>query len=130
MGMLLEKIIQSIGYFVGEFVKADPANMNGLWKQHVRVRVNMNIEVPLKCRMKLKREGGTFSWISFKYERLSMFCFVCGFLGHSDRECSIVYANPEKVIERAYGVWLRAPNKNAENQNMGEKWLRNGQAGG
>lgn len=36
----------------------------------------------------------------------------------------MVYAHPEKDIERAYGVWLRAPNRNARN-NSGERWLRN-----
>ncbi|XP_074369671.1 uncharacterized protein LOC141711136 [Apium graveolens] len=121
MGMISEKIIQSIGNFVGEFVKADPANMNGLWKPFVRVRVRMNIEIPLKRRMKLKRAGRDFNWVNFKYERLSMFCFVCGCLGHSDRECSVVYANPGKTIERAYGVWLRAPGKNSRTQNTRSK---------
>ncbi|XP_074363518.1 uncharacterized protein LOC141704100 [Apium graveolens] len=129
-GMISEKIIQSIGNSVGVVVKTDPLNMQGLWKPYMRVRVTMDIGKPLKRRMKLKREGDTWSWINFKYERLSTFCFVCGLLGHSERDCDIVYANPEKVIDRAYGVWLRAPNKNAKNQNTGSKWLRNGPDGG
>lgn len=40
----------------------------------------------------------------------------------------MVYAN-RKNIDRAYGVWLRAPNKNAKTQNIGAKWLRNSQNG-
>lgn len=80
--------------------------------------------------MKIKREGNNWSWINFKYERLSTFCFVCDLLGHSERDCEVVYANPEKVIDRAYGIWLRAPSKNIKNQNMGAKWLRNGPNGG
>lgn len=28
---------------MGEFIQADPLNMNGLWKPFVRVRVRMNI---------------------------------------------------------------------------------------
>lgn len=51
-------------------------------------------------------------------------------LGHSDRNCEVVYANPDKVIERAYGTWLRAPGKNAKDQNIGSRWLRNGVDGG
>lgn len=127
--MLTEKIMQSIRNSVGTFVKMDPTTLNGLWKQYIRIRVTMDIKKPLKRRMKLKREGGSSSWINFKYERLSMFCFVCGRLGHSDRDCEIVYANPEKIVEWAYGVWLRAPTKNTRMQKMGSKWLRNGPDG-
>lgn len=75
----------------------------------------MDIGKPLKRGMKLKREGGSWNWINFKYERLSMFCFVYGLLGHHYRDCEVVYANPGKVIDRAYGVWLRAPSKNTKN---------------
>lgn len=72
--------------------------------------------------MRIKREGGDWSWVNFKYERLSIFCFVCGQMGHSERDFGIVYANPEAVIPRAYGVWLRAPTKNSHNQNQA-KWV-------
>ncbi|XP_074374021.1 uncharacterized protein LOC141714399 [Apium graveolens] len=45
-------------------------------------------------------------------------------------DCAVLYANPGKIIERAYGVWLRAPNKSNKVQNIGSKWLRNGPDGG
>lgn len=108
----------------------DESSTKGTWRQYVRIRVSLDINKPLKRRMKIKRENGTFTWINFKYERLSTFCFVCGHLGHSDRDCEIVYANPLKMIERAYGVWLRAPSKSAQKQNVRSKWLRNGPNGG
>ncbi|WOH11482.1 hypothetical protein DCAR_0830969 [Daucus carota subsp. sativus] len=125
-GMLSDKVLQTIGNQVGTFIKVDAGNTSGMWRQYVRIRVSLDIDKPLKRRMKIKRENGTFSWINFKYERLSTFCFVCGRIGHSDRDCEIVYASPTKTIERAYGVWLRAPNKNTQKQNLGSKWLRNG----
>lgn len=115
-----------MGNSIGSYVKSDTMNMNDMWKQFIRIRVRMDVNKPLKRRMKLKREGGEWSRLNFKYERLSMFCFVCGLLGHSDRDCEVVYANSEKIVERAYGVWLRAPNKNVKIQNIGAKWLRNG----
>lgn len=63
--------------FCGGICEIDPSNMNGLWKQFVSVRVRKNIEIPFKRRMKLKRESGTFSWVNYIYEHLSMFFFVC-----------------------------------------------------
>lgn len=124
-GMMTEKILQSIGNYVGVFVKSDPGNFNDAWRTYARIRIKMNIDKPLKRRMKVKREGDAWGWINFKYERLSTFCFVCGLMGHSERECAIVYANPEKTVERAFGTWLRAPPRNTRNQNIGARWPRN-----
>lgn len=114
----------NIGNFVGEFVKSDLTNFKGGWKMYARIRVTLNIDKPLRRRMKIKWEGADWSWVNFKYERLSTFCFVCGTLGHSERDCNLVYANLEKDIVRAYGAWLRAPTKNTQSQNLGTKWLR------
>lgn len=90
----------------------------------MRVRVILNVERPLKRKTKIKREGDAWSWIMFRYERLSNFCFVCGRLGHSERDCGIVHANPDKVVDRVYGPALRAPARNA-GLNVGSRWLRN-----
>lgn len=127
-GFMSETILKSIGEYIGEFIKVDPTSLDGMWKQFVRIRVKINIMKPLRRRMKIKREGGSWSWINFKYERLGNFCFVCGLLGHTERECDIVYANPEKKVECAYGVWLRAPSRNVKN-NTGARWLRNMEGG-
>lgn len=122
-GFVSENVLRNIENYVGVFVKSDPANVNGGWRLFSRIRVKMELDKPLKRRMKLKRDGGEWFWINFKYERISSFCFVCGLLGHQERDCSIVYANPDKEITRAYGVWLRAPTRNAKTMNIGAKWL-------
>lgn len=98
-GLWSENILINIGKSVGEVVKMDPANLNGGWRVYARIRIKLDLNKPLKRRMKLKREGGEWSWVNFKYERLSTFCFFCGLLGHSERDCAVVYANPGKIIE-------------------------------
>lgn len=128
-GFISEKILKSVGDYVGKYVKSDTTNFEGIWKEYVRIRVTIDIQKPLKRRMKIKREGGAWSWINFKYERLGNFCFVCGIVGHTERDCNIVYENPDKEIERAYGVWLRAPGRNNK-INVGARWLRNSEGGG
>lgn len=77
-GLVSENILKGIANYIGEYVKTDPTNLNGLWKAYYRIRVRIDVCKPLKRRMKIKREGGDWSWINFKYERLSTFCFVCG----------------------------------------------------
>lgn len=123
-GLLSENVLKSIGVSIGDFIKSDPANLDGSWKQYARPRVALGVEKPIKRRMKLKRDGNIWSWINFKYERLGTICFVCGRIGHSERDYNVVYANPDKVIDRAYGSWLRAPTKNS-NVNVVSRWLRN-----
>lgn len=128
--MVSEKLLENVGNYVGTFLKTDPQNFQGVGKLFYRIRVIMDVDKPIKRRMKLKRAGGTWSWINFKYERLSTFCFVCGLMAHSDRDCGIVYANPDKTIERSYGTWLRAPGRSEKNQNIGAWWICNGGEGG
>lgn len=123
-GFLSETVLKNVGMYIGKYVKSDPASLDGTWKPYVRIRVILDIQKPLRRRMKVKREGGSWSWINFKYERLGTFCFVCGIVGHTEKDCNIVYANPEKEIERAYGTWLRAQNRNTRN-GPGARWLRN-----
>lgn len=128
-GFISESILASIGNFVGKYVKADPANFADTWKQYVRIRVNLDVQKPLKRCMKIKREGGSWSWVNFKYERLGNFCFVCGIIGHTERECNVLYAHPEKEVDWAYGTWLRAQGQGGK-QGVGARWLRNTDGGG
>lgn len=103
---LSENILKTVGTYLGRFIRTDPHTFDGVWKPYARIRVSMRVDKPLKRKMKIKREGDNWSWINFKYERLGTFCFVCGILGHSERDCNIVYTNPDKTVDKAYGVWL------------------------
>lgn len=60
MGMMSEKLLQTMGNIIGEFVKSDPMNLIDGWKLYARIRVTMDVTKPLKRRMKVKREGGAW----------------------------------------------------------------------
>lgn len=54
---------------------------------YMRIRVSMDISVPL-CRGRLVRlEGPSPQWVDFKYERLPIFCYWCGMVNHDERDC-------------------------------------------
>ena len=56
-------------------------------------------------------EGGKF-WLTFKYETLPNFCFLCGKMGHDDKHCPEI--SDWRNAPRQYGDWLRANGKVGE----------------
>ena len=66
----------------------DDDNNFGLWRNYMRIRVFLDVRVPLKRKRKVRIVNGEWAMISFTYERLGTFCFLCGLLGHSDHFCS------------------------------------------
>lgn len=89
----------------------------------MRVRVSIDVRKPLKRRMRIKKTGGEWIWIDFKYERLNIFCFICGLLGHTEKQCPKLYECSTGEIVKAYGHWMKAPNRRNQ-MNSGERWLR------
>ena len=55
----------------------------------MRVRVAIDVTKPLCRGCKIALNGGSDSWVSFRYERLPNLCYWCGKLTHIDRECLI-----------------------------------------
>lgn len=82
----------------------------------------IDIAKPLKRKMKIKKDGGNWSWIDFKDVRLQTFCFICGLLGHGDRFCPKLYEGVNKEAEKPYGLWLRAQGLRAQTT-VGQRWL-------
>ena len=69
---------------------------------------SMDIHKPLKRRIKIKKVGGDWLWVDFKYKRLHTFCFIFGCLEHEDRKCSKLYDYLDGNIPRPFGPWLKA----------------------
>ena len=67
---------------IGELITVD-VSQNGLaWGPFLRIRVNIDITKPLTRAKMMRIEGLDVGWIYFQYERLPIFCYRCGILGH------------------------------------------------
>ena len=78
--------------------------------QFMRVRVTLDLNLPLCQGCVITLEGGGKSWVSFKYERLSNLCYWCGRLSHDDKNCNL-WINSKgtlKVKNQQFGSCLRA----------------------
>uniref|UniRef100_A0A803QI56 Reverse transcriptase n=1 Tax=Cannabis sativa TaxID=3483 RepID=A0A803QI56_CANSA len=126
-GFMLERVVRDLGNYVGTFIKTDPNNFIGVWRDYLRVRVKINIECPLKRRKKVEKQGGVHCYANFKYEGLSTFCFIGGILGHSERFCEQLFHTPLDQIQKPYTLELKATPRR-KNYAIGERWLRSGAA--
>ena len=86
----------------------------------IRVRVSINISLPL-CRGRLiTMEDEKEHWVSFKYERLPNLCYWCGRLTHTDKDCEKWFESEGSLQteHQQFGAWLRAPPFAAARKNV------------
>ncbi|KAL2898306.1 hypothetical protein RDABS01_040088, partial [Bienertia sinuspersici] len=96
---------QMLANKIGNFVCIDKSSDMEI-ECSLRMRIIVDIQKPLKDEVKLRIRGGEHITVQVKYERLPLFCFICGKLGHGDRECD-VHGN-DKSPKKIFGTWMRA----------------------
>ncbi|KAL0317200.1 UNVERIFIED_CONTAM: hypothetical protein Sangu_2134300 [Sesamum angustifolium] len=76
----------------------------------VRIRVSIDVSKPLKRALKLHIVLGDENLVTFTYERLQNFCYLCGCLGHLSHQCEIQLQEGFSDLgdKTPYGNWLRA----------------------
>ncbi|XP_057804684.1 uncharacterized protein LOC131020060 [Salvia miltiorrhiza] len=89
----------------------------------MRVRVGIRVSEPLKRFKRIKQKEGSSFVVNFRYERLNIFCFLCGRLGHSEHFCDLRFNTDTKDKEREWGIWLKTADRRGVNL-AGDKWLR------
>ncbi|XP_031111763.1 uncharacterized protein LOC116015730 [Ipomoea triloba] len=122
MGYTSDVILEQIGNFLGAFVKGDDRFAGAPWLNFYRTRVFMLVSKPLKRRMKLLKRDRTWSWVSFKYERLHSFCFYCGMMGHSYKFCLKAREATIPVDQFPFSAALRAGGSRGPKM-VGDSWL-------
>lgn len=78
-----------IGNKAGEFVKMDRSDVIGVNKS-MRIRVMVDVRKPLKKDVEMKLRGGVTERVRVKYKKLPVFCYVCGKLGHGEKDCEVI----------------------------------------
>ena len=76
----------------------------------MRVRVSISVSKPLRRGYFVSDSEGNRTWLSFKYEKLGMFCYFCGYVGHNLKHCAGFFAVEKNgaTTELQYGDWLKA----------------------
>ena len=63
--------------------------------------------------------------VRFQYERLGVFCYLYGLIGHTDVFCPRLFHESEQEVKPEWGAWLKAPVR--RHAQVVDKWLRDEQ---
>ena len=76
----------------------------------MRVKVSFPISKPIRRGGFIAGSDGIRSWVSFKYERLPMFCHYCGLLGHDIKHYASHFVALKKGGEVVcpFDDWMKA----------------------
>ncbi|KAJ4912230.1 Uncharacterized protein Rs2_06851 [Raphanus sativus] len=89
MQVINREVIVYIARIMGQYIQMDYNEESGGRMEFVRVRLNWNINHPLKFQRNFQFSPGVNTLLKFQYERLRGFCEVCGMLTHDTGACVI-----------------------------------------
>ncbi|KAF4361229.1 hypothetical protein G4B88_000627, partial [Cannabis sativa] len=100
-----------LGATIGKVCKVDLEEDKPVaWKLFLRVQVDIDIGNPLVSGCFFDLASGVKKWLQFKYEKIGIFCYFCGRLGHQRRGCSlstpVTVANLDDIPFPMYGPWM------------------------
>ncbi|KAL3536249.1 hypothetical protein ACH5RR_004710 [Cinchona calisaya] len=88
--------------------------------RHLRILVEVDLTKRL-LRGTLVRMDGMLRWVEFRYVRCLDFCYICGIVGHGERNCSKKKEELDKDQIPQYGPWMRAKStKNSPKKMMNQ----------
>ncbi|CAJ2645568.1 unnamed protein product [Trifolium pratense] len=95
---------------------------------YMRIRVKVDVRLPLKKDTKVKNKAGEWCTVNFKYEKLGVFCFVCGIMGHAENKCGVRFAMEHDDGTRGWSSDIRAEPKR-QGGRLSSRWLREDRCG-
>ncbi|GMY19877.1 hypothetical protein FCV25MIE_15116 [Fagus crenata] len=104
---LMSKAVgMEIGNNIGICLRVDERPWSTDQARFMRIRVDLLVGAPLRRGGMIVSPEGKKTWVHYWYERLPVFCFRCGVLGHEVQACPQPTMGKEGDLQ--YGAWLRA----------------------
>ena len=87
--LLLEEVGKEIGSGLGEVLEVDLKVFSSDQAHFIKVRVELPLDKPLRRGGVVASPNGDKVCIGFKYERLVGLCYLCGWIDHEFKDCSV-----------------------------------------
>ncbi|MBA0721942.1 hypothetical protein Golax_009437 [Gossypium laxum] len=126
-GFTSEVVARQIGNFIGQFIEYDCKVITLDYTGVLRVRVRVDMEKSLKRRKKIVLPNGTIRYVKFAYDKLTLFCFLCGKLGHKESFYLLHVLQDDQELSFGRDNSLKAPFRRAVAPSS--RWLREEGAG-
>ncbi|KAH1108734.1 hypothetical protein J1N35_012502 [Gossypium stocksii] len=121
-GFMSDRTARQFGDFIGKFMEYDTNLVTRGVSKFMCIRVLIDVRLLLKRRKWINIGQNRFIYALFQYERLSLFCFLCGRLGHGENFCEICLTLENQQVEFGWDLSLRAvPRRGGQSVS---KWLR------
>ncbi|CAN0918851.1 hypothetical protein LINGRAHAP2_LOCUS31122 [Linum grandiflorum] len=104
---------KALGNLLGSFILYDDTNQYVDRDLYMLIRVKLDVRKSL-VRETLVKKPSSQVLAAFKYEKLPIFCFMVGRIGHIDQACEVRFRFPRNaVLHLLCNASLRAPTRRA-----------------
>uniref|UniRef100_A0A803PR41 Zinc knuckle CX2CX4HX4C domain-containing protein n=1 Tax=Cannabis sativa TaxID=3483 RepID=A0A803PR41_CANSA len=105
-----------IGAKVGTYVKFDKSDPRIIaWREYLKLMVEIDLTQRIPAGFHLSINRGRKEWVQFKYCKIPLLCFNCGYLFHEEKECwrqkEFAFPPIGEAVQ-LYGVWIKARSSN------------------
>ncbi|KAL2903780.1 Gag-Pol polyprotein [Bienertia sinuspersici] len=69
----------------------------------LRIRTLIDVNKPMVSKVKIKIRVGEKEEFVVSYEKLPLFCFICGLISHGEKECNAHYGDFFRKIRTSLG---------------------------
>uniref|UniRef100_A0A7N2MAT8 DUF4283 domain-containing protein n=1 Tax=Quercus lobata TaxID=97700 RepID=A0A7N2MAT8_QUELO len=108
--MASSTVAAKIGSRLGRVEEVEKRQKLETQNMFMRVKVAIPISKPIRRGGFIAGTDGQRTWVTFRYERLPMFCHWCGLMGHDLKHCALHFAALKNggSVTCQYGEWLKS----------------------
>ncbi|CAM0944764.1 unnamed protein product [Alopecurus aequalis] len=97
LGMMTEEWARKMGNQLGTYREVPKGGRKNMCDDFYRIRVVLDVIKPIRRWVKFQdQKTREFLRYDVKYERMPVFCYFCGIIGHADKNCML--PEEEKIV--------------------------------